>query len=79
MHGTETNINIYFNGVARPDNERKGSWFGSFDYGYNGNLEIGTSKIGNENFAGRIMVDELIIYEHEMSAADVVKLYNIYN
>ena len=78
MQGTGTNINIYLNGVVRPVSEQRGIWFGSFNYVYNGNLEIGTSKIGNENFAGGIMMDELVIYEHEMSAGDVVKLYNIY-
>ncbi len=78
MQGTGTNINIYFNGAARPDNEKKSTTFGSFDYGYNGNLEIGTSKIGEHNFAGYIMMDELLIYEHAMSAADIVKLYNIF-
>ncbi len=78
MHGTDNNINVYLNGVARPDSENKGTTAHNNLIGYNGNLEIGNAKIGMQDYVGNIMMDELILYEHEMSVEDVVKLYNIY-
>ncbi len=78
MHGTGTNINIYLNGVVRPDSEKLGTGSANYIIGYNGNLEIGNTKIGQADQVGRIIMDELVIYEHEMPAEDVWNLYNIY-
>ncbi len=77
MHGMGTNINLYLNGVARPDSEKDTPTNANHN-GVNGHLEIGNRKVGQNSYIGNIMVDDLIIYEHEMSAQDVVKLYNIY-
>ncbi len=77
MHGMGTNINLYLNGEARPDSEKDTPTNANHN-GVNGHLEIGNRKVGQNSYIGHIMVDDLVIYEHEMSAGDVVKLYNIY-
>ena len=77
MHGTGTNINVYLNGTARHDSV-KDTPNGANHQGVNGHMDIGTSKVGSQSYIGNFMMDELIIYEYEMTPGDVWQLYNIY-
>ena len=52
MHGPGNNINVYLNGVVRPDTENKGTSSPNMVIGYNGNLEIRTAKIGMQDYDG---------------------------
>ena len=78
MNGIGTNINVYLNGIARPDNEKRSTFTENFAAGYDGNLEIGNTKIGKDDQPGYLMMDEIILWERELTPGDVWDLYNTY-
>ncbi len=73
------NINVYMNGHLWKDLTRvANAWPYSNDEGYNGNLEIGHYFLGMNGGSGHMKLDELLIWELQLSGEDILQLYNSY-
>ncbi len=74
----ENNINLYLNGVVRPDSEKSmRPWTGDTP-GHDGGLELAHTRLGRNGEYGSIMVDELVIWEEMLTHAEIVALYHTY-
>ncbi len=72
------NMNVYLNGVARPDNEKSfQAWPGT--HGHDGDFELGHVHVRQNSKYGNIMVDEIIIWEEMLTQEQVLQLYEAYD
>ena len=77
---TSDNMEMYVNGVPRPDDEKydaqpfanTGDYHGMFSLGRMFVDDIHPLQMGN------VMIDELIIWQRVLPYCDVIRLYNAY-
>ncbi len=76
------NMEMYINGVPRPDIEKEDAKPFTFDNteSYHGMLDIGRMYLDeiHPSQMGNIKIDELIFWEEVLSYCDVIRLYNAY-
>ena len=71
------NMNINLNGIPRPDSEKSiGNWVGT--PGQDGRVELGRKHLNQNSNPGNIMMDEIKIYEHILTAEQAEYLYYSY-
>ena len=74
-------INLYINGVPRPDSEKINAQY-PVDNGqdYHGILSIGRVYVNLDgpNFMGNVKIDEVFVWERELPYYDVIRLYDAY-
>ncbi len=70
-------MELYLNGNVRPDSERSILALGGSDP-TDGRLDIGHMELDSTNDIGNIWMDELIIWEIQLPAEYVIKLYQAY-
>ncbi len=75
-------MDLYINGVPRPDSEKEDDVPFTFDNtgSYHGMLDIGRMYLDeiHPSQMGNIKIDELIIWEEVLLYCDVIRLYNAY-
>ena len=73
-------IEFYLNGLARPNSEKwSGNWSPVSD-GFSGAIEVGHYSVC-DSFAegGTMSISDLMIWERQLTSADVAKLYSLYS
>ncbi len=68
---------MYINGIARPESEKSILQFTGTDPN-DGTLVIGRGALRTPALFGNIWMDELIIWQEQITAEDVIKLYQAY-
>ncbi len=76
---TVNNMGVYLDGVARPNSEKSSpSPYPVTDPGYHGKLDIAHQFVGEDSLVADIKMDELIIWEEQLSECDAIRLFHGY-
>ena len=78
---TNANIQVYINGVPRPDSEKRTTTYDHNGMEYHGKLHIGHHYVNldaNGYQVSNIQMDETAIWEHMLPYCDITRLYNAY-
>ena len=78
--GTGNNMEVYVNGVARPKTEKTftNTWSHANTRGSDGEVNAGHRFLGACSECGYHKIDEIIIFEEQIPAADAYRLYTAY-
>ncbi len=73
------NVQVYFNGEVHPKLQKwVAPWWQANTQDYDGRLEIGTYFLGGGGSKSSIAMDDLIIWEEQISCDDALRLYQTY-
>ena len=73
-------VEVYLNGEVHPELQKwVGSWWQANTQDYDGRLEIGNYFVGTSRARMSFLMDDLIIWEEQISCDDAFRLYKAYH
>ena len=72
-------MHVYMNGQLRPEVEVEGNWPTPNNADFSRTLELGRFTVGSNSWGlGKVLLDEILIWEEALPCDDVLRLYNEY-